>query len=296
LASEQDQRNHKRQLADQITASKGFHSEKETLQSKCNILEDESRLMERRIGELLEENSSLKKELDKNSSLLEENVHKYNTDLSNNQMNLLKQKNEFQHEVSEYQDKIAHSMSELKTSQEVVQSLRDRIAAQEKENSDKLRLASEDHWSKMSILEAEKSNTEKELVALKQKSGDLELQNEAMIKEQEREQQRLKKELQEALATIELLKDNDGEMRADKDHNSNALEQSRVRVEELGLLLQDSSNQIEGLKSKLNVMKEKNSSLESKAQSLSNDIEHLVEQASREAEAYEHTLERQNVL
>ena len=264
MASEQEERNHKRQLADQISASKGFHSEKETLQSKCNILEDESRSMERRMGELVEENSRLKKELDKNCSLLEETTHSYNTDLSSNQMNLLKQKNEFQHELEEYKDKIASLMSELKTNQELIQSLRDKISLQEKEYSDKLRLSSEDHWAKVSLLEAEKANTEKELVGLKQKSGDFELQNDAIIGEQDRELKRVKQELQRALSAIESLKDTNHELITDKAHNLIALEQSRVRAEELGISLQDSSNQIDALKSKIRVLKEENSVLEDK--------------------------------
>lgn len=77
LQSEKEERNHKRQLADHISASKGFHSEKDSLQSRCNVLEDELRIVNRRKDELMEESARTKKELEKTISMMEDNCHKF---------------------------------------------------------------------------------------------------------------------------------------------------------------------------------------------------------------------------
>jgi predicted nucleic acid-binding Zn-ribbon protein len=67
LDIEQEERTHKRQLADQIAESKLYHSEKESLKSKSVRKQDE----------LQQENTKLKRELDRTVSRLEENGHKF---------------------------------------------------------------------------------------------------------------------------------------------------------------------------------------------------------------------------
>jgi uncharacterized coiled-coil DUF342 family protein len=74
---EQEERIHKRQITDQIAAAKGFHSEKESLQSRVHVLEEDIRITNRRKDELVEENQRLKKELDKTISRMEESTHQY---------------------------------------------------------------------------------------------------------------------------------------------------------------------------------------------------------------------------
>jgi hypothetical protein len=106
LEYEQEERTHKRQLVDLVSASKNVQAEKESLQAKCNILEEEVRITDRKKNELLEENNRLRKELDKNMSLLEENAHKHNMALSNAHMNLMKQKNESDHQIQDLCNKI----------------------------------------------------------------------------------------------------------------------------------------------------------------------------------------------
>jgi hypothetical protein len=77
LDIEQEERTHKRQLADQIAESKLYHSEKESLKSKSDSQEEDLRVSVRKQDELQQENTKLKRELDRTVSRLEENGHKF---------------------------------------------------------------------------------------------------------------------------------------------------------------------------------------------------------------------------
>lgn len=74
---EQAERAHKRQIADQLSESKLFLSEKDTFKSKSDSLEDEIKISQRKVDELQQENTNLKRELDKTVNRLEENGHKF---------------------------------------------------------------------------------------------------------------------------------------------------------------------------------------------------------------------------
>jgi hypothetical protein len=77
LDIEQEERTHKRQLADQIAESKLYHSEKQSLKSKSDSQEEDLRVSVRKQDELQQENTKLKRELDRTVSRLEENGHKF---------------------------------------------------------------------------------------------------------------------------------------------------------------------------------------------------------------------------
>lgn len=253
------------------------------------------RLTERRKGEIVEENNRLKKELDKNTSMLEENVHKFNMEQSNSQMGLLKEKNRAQHHEEESKNKLSQLQSEIKAGNELIQDLREKNSAQERDYLDKLRLSKEEEWSKLSQSEAEKSNIDKQYIALKQKTSDLEIRDEAILKEQEKECVRIKKELQTTLAIVDSLQDCNRGLVLDREHSSLALEQARTRVDELTSTLSENVCITEGLKTKIVHVSEKNTVAEAAVKTLEAQVDHLNEQGSREVEAYEHTLERQIV-
>lgn len=77
LDAEQQDRTNKRQLADMFSESKLYHSEKESLKVKSDAQQDELRISIRRQDDLVQENTKLKRELDKTISRLEENAHQH---------------------------------------------------------------------------------------------------------------------------------------------------------------------------------------------------------------------------
>ncbi|KAI8911610.1 hypothetical protein EDD86DRAFT_120885 [Gorgonomyces haynaldii] len=77
LDFEMQERTHKRQLADQLSAAQLLHSERDALKSKCDSLEEQSRVVQRKADEYSLENTRLKRELDKTISKMEETQHTF---------------------------------------------------------------------------------------------------------------------------------------------------------------------------------------------------------------------------
>jgi chromosome segregation ATPase len=295
LLAEQEERNHKRQLADMLAASKSYHSEKETLQSKCYSLENELRQAHNQKAESFEEAIRYKKELDKTISLMEEANHRYNLQVSNSQLELMKQKTELETKIEDLQTKIHLLQKEAKAAESVIQDLKDKISNQEKDYLDKLRIAKEEDWAKISQIEAEKGNVEKQLNSAKQRAAEVDARNESIIQEQAKECQRLKKELQETLALMQTLEESTQNLKLDKEHNHMSLDQAKSRADDLASKLQESLVHSEGIKTKLATATERINSLEITIKSLETKLDQVQDQSAREMEAYEHTLERQQV-
>lgn len=152
-------------MADHLSISKTFHSEKDSLQSRCHSLEEESRQTLNKKVELQEENNRLKKELDKTIGMMQELSHKLNVEISNSQMQVLKQKSDYERQIDDLNHKINALQSEKKANEDIIQELKEKYSAQEREFLEKLRITSEEQWTKMSSLEADKSN-----VSLKQRT------------------------------------------------------------------------------------------------------------------------------
>ena len=158
LTYEQEERNHKRQIVDHLAVSKTLHSEKESVQSKCQSLEEELRQTLSKKIEIQEENNRLKKELDKTIGMMEEMAHKLNIEISNSQIIVLKQKADYERQLEDLNHKISSLRSEKSSNQVIIQELKDKNSLQEREYLDKLRMAQEEQWSKISSLEIEKSS------------------------------------------------------------------------------------------------------------------------------------------
>jgi chromosome segregation ATPase len=179
IQSEKDERLFKRQLADQISVGKSFQSEKDSLQSKCNVLEDEMRVIQRQKEDLVQELNRLRKELDKVVNRLEENAHQYTVSISDLKINYLKDKNEASIQIEELNNKINH----LQVDQDTITEQKEKISSQERDYLDKIRLAREEEWSKISILEQEKHELEKQISVWKHTHSESESKNEGLQKE-----------------------------------------------------------------------------------------------------------------
>lgn len=294
LSFEQEERNHKRQLADHLSISKTYHSEKESLKSKCYALEEESRLNLNKKAETQEENNRLRKELDKTIGMMEDMAHKLNVEISNSQMTILKQKSDYERQIEILNSKINSLSTEIKAEGALIQELRDKNSVQEREFLDRLRISKEEQWSKISLLETEKSNLEKQLVSIKQRSSEFETKSDAALQEQVKESTRIKTQLQNAMLVVEDLQEKNKTLAVDNDHSLTLLGQKKEQYEQAESALKDLHSLQEKSKHTILTLQEKISAYETSIEALENQKEHLAEQASRENEAYQHTLERQN--
>ena len=84
--------------------------------------------------------------------------HKLNVEISNSQMQVLKQKSDYERQIDDLNHKINALQSEKRANEILLQELRDKNSMQEREYLEKLRMSREEQWTKMSSLEAEKSN------------------------------------------------------------------------------------------------------------------------------------------
>lgn len=246
-------------------------------------------------SEIVEENNRLKKELDKTISMMEETAHKYSMEQSNSQMTLMKQKTESERVEQDLKNKISAFQSEKKNLEELIAELRDKNSVLEKEYLDKLRLSKEDGWSKLAQAEAEKGNLEKTVVSLKHTNSELQSKSDAMLHENEKEISRIKKELQEFHMTVESLQDTNKSLLLEKDHYSSNLEELKREIHTAEIKNQDYFQTCQQLKTQLQAASEKISVQEASVNSLELQIVELNQQSAKEMEAYDHTLERQNM-
>lgn len=255
LLSEQEERNHKRQLAEYIAASKGFHSEKESLQARCNAMEEEMRLLLRKQDDTKEDCNRLRKELDKNLNIIEENAHRYNMETSELKMQLIKEKTDHQNIVQEYKLKMTSLNSEIAANNELIAELRDKISNIEKESLEKIALVREEDWSKISLLESEKNELEKQLNSLKQRSVEMENRNDLIRKELDNECSRIKKQVVDLNATIEVLESTNRSLLMDKEQANINIEQLRKRIDEKSVQLNNHATKIDSLSRQLSTTK-----------------------------------------
>ncbi|KAJ3275098.1 Centrosomal protein of 83 kDa [Terramyces sp. JEL0728] len=296
LLSEQEERNHKRQLAEYIAASKGFHSEKESLQSKCYSMEEEMRLLLRKQDDTKEDCNRLRKELDKNLNLVEENAHRYNMETSDLKMQLIKEKTDNQNAIEDYRVKITSLKSEIIANNELIAELRDKISTIEKDSLEKIALVREDDWSKISLLETEKNELDKQLNTLKQRSVDIENRNDLIRKELDNECSRIKKQVVDLNSTTEVLESTNRSLLMDKEQANINIEQLRKRIDEKAVLLNNHASKLESLTRQISSTNEKLDSIEAEKKALQEQFDNIQDQLQREGEAYEHTIERQKLF
>jgi chromosome segregation ATPase len=292
LQSEKDQRTFKRQLADHITEAKTFQSEKQSLQSRLVQFEEEFRLTTRRKDELVEENHKLSKELDKVTTKLEERTHQFTMDLSDAKLVLMKEKKEHENQLEQWSSKVSQLQSENKGLQEIIAEQKEKISSLERDYLDKLRLAREEEWSKISLSETERHEVEKQLSQLKQRYADQEVTYEKLQSDYFTEVDRLKKEIHEHKLTIEQLQSDCKELTAAKEHQTLLAEKSRQKQEEAHVQMIDATNSIDTLQRQVNQLNDTISRLQVQNKELEQSASDASEQLSKELEAYEHTLER----
>ncbi|KAJ3321603.1 Centrosomal protein of 83 kDa [Boothiomyces sp. JEL0866] len=296
LLSEQEERNHKRQLAEYIAASKGFHSEKEALQARCISMEEEIRLLLRKQDETKEDCNRLRKELDKNLNLIEENAHRYSMETSDLKMQLIKEKSDNENVIEDYKLKLTSLKSEITANHELINELREKISNTEKESLEKIALVREEDWSKISLLETEKNELEKQLNTMKQRTVEIENRNDLIRKELENECSRIKKQVVDLNAAIEVLETTNRSLLMDKEQSHINIEQLRKRIDEKTIQSSSQISKLDSLTRQLSAANEKLDAIESEKRAVQEQFENLQEQLHREGEAYEHTIERQKLF
>ncbi|KAJ1342609.1 hypothetical protein BSLG_002707 [Batrachochytrium salamandrivorans] len=265
LDYEQSCRSHTRQLAEHLGEANALKTEKDSLQAKVVSLEQEVSMSLRRQDELGSECISLKKELEKANSRLEESAHQFNLDVSDMKMAALKGRTEHESHVCELKDKILELKSSIKLLNTNMRDMSQKLCNNEKEYLERCRLIREEEWTKISLLEGEKAE----------------------------EHDRLKLEIQELLCSQDALELSNRGLLTEKGNFQSELNHLQARCLELSTLASTSDSKLDEYKKKVSLQNEAISSLESSIQSHSHDFQALQDQSEKEREAFLHSLERQ---
>nr|KAJ3420617.1 hypothetical protein HK105_005467 [Polyrhizophydium stewartii] len=261
LEAKQNERTFKRQLAEQLSEAKNLQAEKDSLLARLASVEQDLSHSMRRQDELTTENASLTKELDKTKSRLEQSVHEFN----DMKLATLKERDDSNNQISQLKEKTVELKSSIKTLNGTIQDLRQKQSSSEKEFMERIRLAREEEWSKISALESEKSE----------------------------EHDRLKKEIQELTAQQDALHAANRGLVAEKEHLQSECGHLQTRSQELDTQLSATSGNLEVYKRQSQTLSDKVASLEAALQSRTHDLETVQDQLDKEREAHMHNMERQ---
>ncbi|KAJ3036012.1 hypothetical protein HDV00_003147 [Rhizophlyctis rosea] len=289
---EQQERNSRRKLTDEVAHAKMIAAEKEGLQAKLSSLENHMVVYLRQQDQLTEENARLAKELDKTRNTLEETIHKFNVESSDLKMTAVKERNEAQNALNDVKQKLNEVKSSLKTSNETVHELRQRLSTHEKESLERLQLVREEEWEKISRLEAEKCALEKKLALLTQENIDITSSMESHKSDLLRDMSQLKKEVQTLFTTNESLSAQLQNAVAEREKAIVQTEELRARVADAESRLAEASRDVEAGKGVEMGLRQKISSLELSLQSTQGQVTQLTEHLEKERVAYQHDMER----
>ncbi|KAH6571142.1 hypothetical protein BASA50_007878 [Batrachochytrium salamandrivorans] len=293
LDYEQSCRSHTRQLAEHLGEANALKTEKDSLQAKVVSLEQEVSMSLRRQDELGSECISLKKELEKANSRLEESAHQFNLDVSDMKMAALKGRTEHESHVCELKDKILELKSSIKLLNTNMRDMSQKLCNNEKEYLERCRLIREEEWTKISLLEGEKAEIERNLSSCRQRVLELENRDEVYRQQTSTEHDRLKLEIQELLCSQDALELSNRGLLTEKGNFQSELNHLQARCLELSTLASTSDSKLDEYKKKVSLQNEAISSLESSIQSHSHDFQALQDQSEKEREAFLHSLERQ---
>lgn len=167
----------------------------------------------------------------------------------------MKEKTEAANKVQDLKNKINQLQNEIKGNDQLYQEQKDKIAALERDYLDKLRLAREEEWEKLAVVESEKAELQAQLSNIKHRSAEKDNRNESTQKEFFVELDRIKKESQELRQQIDNLQTENKSLVSDKEHQTMAIDQVRTKAEEAAVQVLEKSNIIDSLQRKFNSLK-----------------------------------------
>jgi chromosome segregation ATPase len=125
---------------------------------------------------------------------------------------------------------------------------------QERDYLDKIRFANEDSWTKISLIESEKADLDKNLQTMKHQLAESDKNKDMLVKEYTTEMNRLKHENIEYRTRTEALENDLRTLSTDKEHQSIALEKLRTRADEALQNLCESNAKIESQSHTINLL------------------------------------------
>ncbi|KAI8919406.1 hypothetical protein DFJ77DRAFT_508284 [Powellomyces hirtus] len=280
IDNEQLSRLSKRRLLDEISHSKSLQAEKDALAVKLATIEAESAQTLRSLDQATENNVDLTKELDRARSRLDEVSHQFKVETNDTKLVTLKRQTQYENTIGELKEKVNVLESQLKTATEIIHSLRDRIAANEKDAMEKCRQAREEEWGARTQLESDKSHLETQLSNLKH-----------TLLENENTQDTVKRELQTELGTLKRsLRDSQSQNEAMSKtalDTTTELERLRALVTQLEQTVNEAETRATGLVKDLETRSRESQSLRADIAKNEADLQAVRTQLARTSEKLE---------
>ncbi|TPX57525.1 hypothetical protein PhCBS80983_g03781 [Powellomyces hirtus] len=280
IDNEQLSRLSKRRLLDEISHSKSLQAEKDALAVKLATIEAESAQTLRSLDQATENNVDLTKELDRARSRLDEVSHQFKVETNDTKLVTLKRQTQYENTIGELKEKVNVLESQLKTATEIIHSLRDRIAANEKDAMEKCRQAREEEWGARTQLESDKSHLETQLSNLKH-----------TLFENENTQDTVKRELQTELGTLKRsLRDSQSQNEAMSKtalDTTTELERLRALVTQLEQTVNEAETRATGLVKDLETRSRESQSLRADIAKNEADLQAVRTQLARTSEKLE---------
>ena len=292
---EGQERLHKRQLQDHIVAAKGFQSERERLQSRIQIMEEDNRILHRKKDDLVEENTRHKKEREALSYKIEENAHRFRIEQNELKSSMIKEQNGIKNQCEDYKNKLEQSKNELRILVEDNQELKEKLLLADRTYQEKLRLAKDEYSDKTTIIQVEVQNLEQQLSTFKQQAHEKQVKYDSLQSEYKSQIDLLKRDHQNTLIRLEEVNSAVSALTSEKEHLLVAAGNSKDKIDSLKAGLQKTADELEKCRQSLADSHDKASSIEIRSREQEQHLERLQIQLSREKEAFEHTLERQHL-
>ncbi|KAJ3299356.1 Centrosomal protein of 83 kDa [Borealophlyctis nickersoniae] len=295
LGVEHDQQTRllQRRLVEEITLFKAVAAEKDAVVAKVNSLEIELKQSLKNQDQLSEENTQLSKELDKAKAMLEETVHKFNVEVSDMKLTVLKERGQTENEIGQSKAKLAEVKSSLKAASETIHDLHQKVCSADKTLLERVRAAQEEEWGKIARLEGEKAELEKQLGHVKERLREIEAAQDGYKKEANTDISRLKSQVSQLTSSNDALTTQTQSMASEKERLAAENDTMRCRVVELEAQLVALTQDVDGRQRGEAGLRDKISSLESALQAVQSDLTQTNEHLEKEREAYLHDLERQ---
>ncbi|KAJ3211410.1 hypothetical protein HDU82_005974, partial [Entophlyctis luteolus] len=165
---EQRERILNRRFLEESSNSKSIRIEKEALQVKINSLQEEISSLKKSYDSATEDAAASKKEILKMKSLLEETKHQSSNsvELNETKVSHLKAVKNLDIQISDMKSKLLDESINLKTAKETIQSIRTKLAENEKAAAQAVIEARDEEQSKLNKLVAEKAAVEHQLLEL----------------------------------------------------------------------------------------------------------------------------------
>ncbi|KAJ3126976.1 Centrosomal protein of 83 kDa [Nowakowskiella sp. JEL0407] len=290
---ESQERLHKKKLFEESAFSKVVSSERDALKSKVSVLQNEINMNLKQIDTLTEENTRIQREFERSKSSMDALLHQTTIESNDLKAAHLKEKSQFESSIAELRRKIQELKSSQKSLEDTAQELRGKLSTKEKEYLEKLQLVREEEWGKLSKLETEKSDLERQVQILMQKLREIESRQESNNKEQSQEISSLKRTNADLLTKTTELQNKIDRLEIEKLQSTTESQNLSNKLQEHDSKNEQYFRDISMYQRQENAMRERLNKLESQLQVTQNELVQTHDILDKERESFSHSSERQ---